>query len=73
MTLSRTVLTLAALSILAVVLEFLLVGEGDHGKEPSFYFKGLYALISIGAAVVMTVGVKLVGRLWLERHEDYYD
>ncbi|PZC47028.1 MAG: hypothetical protein C1O27_001644 [Chloroflexi bacterium] len=73
MTLSRTVLTLAALSLLAVALEVFLVGEGDHGAEPSFYFTGLYALISIGAAIVMTVGVKLVGRLWLERHEDYYD
>ena len=73
MTLSRAVLALAALSLVAVVLEVLLVGEGDHGKEPSFYFTGLYALISIGAAIVMTVGVKIVGRLWLERHEDYYD
>ncbi len=73
MTLNRLVAILAALTILAVVVEFLFVSLSEHTKGHSPYFIGLFALVSVAAALVLIVAAKLLGRFWLDRPEDYYD
>ncbi len=72
MTLNRLVATLAALTSLAVVVEFF-VSLSEHTEGHSLYFIGLFALVSVAAALVLIVAAKLLGRFWLDRPEDYYD
>ncbi len=73
MTLNRLVATLAALTILSVVGEFLFVSLSEHTKGHSTYFIGLFAVVSVAATLVLIIAAKLLGRFWLDRPEDYYD
>jgi len=62
---------LAAIAILEFALPLLL-----HAEEGEFWFEkvpaweSIYGLIS---CVVIIVGSKLIGKLWLMKREDYYD
>ena len=73
MTLNRLAAALAALMLLAVFVEFLFISPSEHTEKHSPYFIGLFALVSVGAALVLVVAAKLLGRFWLDRPEDYYD
>ena len=73
MTPNRLAATLAVLTFLAVVVEYLFISLSDHTEKHSPYFIGLFALVGVGAALVLIVAAKLLGRFWLDRPEDHYD
>lgn len=64
------------LSLALIALAEIVLPRIFHTEEPHFSFESfpawgsMYGLISCVAIIVVS---KLIGKLWLMRHEDYYD
>ena len=62
---------LALVALAEIVLPFLVQGEHHHFSFESWpAFGSCYGLVS---CVVIVVGSKILGKVWLMRRENYYD
>jgi hypothetical protein len=62
---------LAAVALAEIVLPPMFDGDHSHFSFESWpAFGSIYGLVS---CVVIIVGSKLLGKVWLMRREDYYD
>ena len=67
---SRRLKTAAALVIISVVLDFLMLR--GNGEPDWLYFPGFFALFGLVGAIAVVFISSLLGRYMLERNEDYY-
>jgi len=66
----KWLVTALALIVVSVVLDILLLRQ--QGEPEWTFFPGFYALFGLVGAMLIIVISRWLGRLWLERNEEYY-
>lgn len=71
----QVALALAAVVALWVLAERWLIPLGHHvGEElPSFYFRGLFAVVGVAGSLALTAVAKGLAKSLLERHEEEHE
>jgi len=65
-------LALAVVAITPIVVDFLVLGDGENDLW-WLHAHGFFALLGFIGCVVLIVVSKWLGKYWLQRNKDYYD